>query len=195
MKRFTLFFLFAALITAAAYSQYNDDDYEDTPIFQIDDYNMNEKGDQQIRVALEGDFALSPRNLGWGGNASLGYNRFLSPLFSVGANVDFNYYKTKGSNIFYNVPFLAKGTLHLNLGRFEFPLSIAAGFSMQSYLSKFYFGPFIKPEIGAFYRYSPDWSLGITVGASVMPQIYVSNSSQNRTATALDAGLSVRYHF
>ena len=155
---------------------------------------INQKGDQTINIGLAADYALTPRKLGWGGSATLGYNRNLSSVFAVGASMDFNHFRTTGSNIYYMVPIMAKGIFQIAFGRFEIPLSISVGGALESYLDKIYFGPIAKPEIGLFYRYSADWSLGITAGATVTPQIY-KDKSQNRTGSAAYAGLTLRYHF
>ena len=155
---------------------------------------INQKGDQTINIGLAADYALNPRKLGWGGSATLGYNRNLSSTLAVGASMDFNYFRTTGSNIYYMVPIMAKGIFQISFGRFEIPISVSVGGALESYLDKVYFGPIAKPEIGLFYRYSADWSLGITAGATVTPQIY-KDTSQNRTGTAAYAGLTLRYHF
>lgn len=203
MKRSALLIL-CMIFSVCAFAQtfnFDYDDYEsesesdDDFIFADLDYSLNSKGDQQIRIAGEGAFALRPKNLSWGGTASLGYQRFLNETFTVGADVNFSYFKTKGGNIFYLVPFMARTTLQSTIGKFEFPISLSAGLALQSYLTMFYLGPVIKPEIGAYYRYSPDWSLGLTIGTTIIPQIYFNNRSQNKTSTVIDAGLSVRYHF
>ena len=155
---------------------------------------INQKGDQTINIGLAADYALNPRKLGWGGSASLGYNRNLSSVFAIGATMNFNYFRTTGSNIYYMVPLMAKGSFQIAFGRFEIPISVSVGGALESYLDKVYFGPIAQPEIGLFYRYSADWSLGITAGATVTPQIY-KDKTQNRTGSAAYAGLTLRYHF
>ena len=160
----------------------------------LTEVEINQKGDQTINIGLAADYALNPRKLGWGGSATLGYNRNLSSTLAVGASMDFNYFRTTGSNIYYMVPIMAKGIFQIAFGRFEIPISVSVGGALESYLDKVYFGPIATPEIGLFYRYSADWSLGITAGATVTPQIY-KDTSQNRTGTAAYAGLTLRYHF
>ena len=161
----------------------------------VTDFELNSYGDQNIQIALAGNYALAPYNLFWGGNISLGYNFFIDSLFSIGGNVNFNYHKTRGNNVFYNVPFMAKGTINLAVGRYEIPISLSAGFALQSYLTRFYFGPIAKPEIGFFYRTNSDWSVGVTLGAYMIPQYYIGHSENNRFGTTVEAGLSIRYHF
>lgn len=155
---------------------------------------INQKGDQTINIGLAGNYALQPRKLGWGGSATLGYNRNISSTIAFGASMDFDYFRTMGSNIYYMVPIMAKGIFQIAFGRFEIPVSISVGGALESYLDKIYFGPIAKPEIGLFYRYSADWSLGITAGATITPQIY-QDTTQNRTGYAAYAGLTLRYHF
>lgn len=189
MKKVVLFciLIFGALL---CYAQ-----EEGEITFDSVEYNMNIRGDQVFRVALEGAGAWRPRNLGFGGNVALGYHYFLDSFFSVGGDVNFLYHRTYGSNVFYCVPVMARGSFQANIGRFEFPISLSAGVALQSYLNQFYFGPVVKPEVGAFYRYSADWSIGVTVGTTFLPQIYLRDRTQSRTATVIDAGLSIKYHF
>lgn len=171
-----------------------DNDYKE-PDFSVGAYQINTYGDQSIQVGLAGNYALSPRNLNWGGNISIGYNFFIDSLFSIGGNINFNYHQTRGSNVFYNVPLMAKGTLNLSIGRYEIPISFSAGIALQSYLTRFYFGPIAKPEIGLFYRTHSEWSVGVTLGTYLIPQYYIGHRENNRFGTTVEAGLSIRYHF
>ena len=161
----------------------------------VTDFALNSYGDQNIHVGLAGNYALSPSNMTWGGNISLGYNFFIDSLFSIGGNINFNYHRTKGSNVYYNVPFMAKGAINIAVGRYEIPISLSAGFALQSYLTRFYLGPITKPEIGFFYRTNSDWSIGVTLGAYLIPQYYIGHPENNRFGTIVEAGLSIRYHF
>ncbi len=173
----------------------SEEETKESPTFNVGDFELNSYGDQSIRIGLSGNYALSPHNLGWGGNFTLGYNFFIDSLFSVGGSVNFNYHRTRGSNVFYNVPIMAKGTLNISVGRYEIPISFSAGFALQSYLTRFYLGPIAKPEIGLFYRTNSDWSIGVTLGTYLIPQYYINNSANNRFGTTVEAGLSVKYHF
>ena len=172
-----------------------DEDEKKATGLTVNDFELNTYGDQSINVGLAGNYALSPYNLYWGGNISLGYNFFIDSLFSIGGNVNFNYHRTRGSNVFYNVPMMAKGTINLAVGRYEIPISFSAGFALQSYLTRFYLGPIAKPEIGFFYRTNSEWSVGVTLGAYLMPQYYISHPENNRFGSTVEAGLSIRYHF
>ncbi len=201
MKRIllTCIILLASLAAASAQTISPWDDWdneeENVPRYTIDDYAVNNKGDQLIHLSVEGFGGLMPRNLKYGGGFSLGYNVFQSAGFSFGATFDPHYGKTHGSNVFYFVPVMAKGTFYMTVGRFEIPVSISAGAAMQSYLSQFYFGPSLKPEIGVYYRQSADWSVGLTVGATVLPQIYFGKNAESMVGSTVNAGLSIRYHF
>lgn len=191
----SLLFSFSLFAQTTYDEDYYSEDYDDSFVYETSDYGMTSVGDQHLKIGLQADFGVAPRNLGWGGTADLNYTNFLSDVLSIGGGVNFLYMRTKGSNIFYCVPFMGTASIQTTFGRWEIPLSISAGFALQSYLNKFYLGPVIKPEIGTFYRYSSDWSIGVTVGATVMPQFYFTKVSENRIGTVINAGLSVRYHF
>ncbi len=157
-------------------------------------YKMNRRGDQFIKISLSLDIPLGMKGLNLGGSGTIGYSYFLFDNFSVGGEANFSYMTTIGSNVFYYVPLIARATYQFTAGRFEIPLSVGVGITFQSYLNRNYYGLIIKPEVGGYFRYSPDWSFGLAVALNVLPQWY-SNKSYNRVGNILDVSASVRYHF
>ncbi|MFI3258442.1 MAG: hypothetical protein R3Y36_09115 [Spirochaetales bacterium] len=171
----------------------------ETPVIQTEQetitYKMNQKGDQFIALKLDVNIPYRPfENLKVGGSGSLGYHHFLTSEFTIGGNVSFAYTTTIGSNVFYFVPFMFTASYQFTAGKFEIPISLEIGGALQNYLDRTYFGLAVRPEIAAYYRYSPDWSFGIQTGVYILPQWY-SNSEYNYTGIIQDVGLSVRYHF
>lgn len=157
-------------------------------------YKMNQKGDQFIKIGLMVNIPLNPptTQLKVGGSGTLGYMRFLNSSFAVGGDASFAYMTTIGENVFTCIPLMAKVMYQFTAHKFEFPITLGIGGAFQHYIGESYFGLIIKPELGAFFRYSPDWSFGINVGWSLMPQ-WTKDSSY--FGVIMDAGITARYHF
>ncbi|HZK20434.1 MAG TPA: hypothetical protein VFC68_06905 [Treponemataceae bacterium] len=197
MKRIFLFLCTALLLCTPFFAQ--DIDGPDTTTQGIDDtyvYKINQIGDQFIELGITIDVPIRPSasQLKTGGAGTIGYQRFIADSLAIGGNVSFAYSKTIGRNIFYFVPMMAKISYQFSTGKFEFPISLNIGGSFENYIGRSYFGLTIKPEIGAYWRYSSDWSFGLHSGVYIMPQWY-KDSSDNYTGIITDIGLSVRYHF
>lgn len=157
-------------------------------------YKMNQKGDQFIKIGLMVNIPLNPptSQLKLGGAGTLGYMRFLNNNLAIGGDASFSYMTTVGKNVFTCIPLMAKVMYQFTAQKFEFPISFGIGGAFQNYIGESYFGLIIKPEVGAFFRYSPDWSFGINVGWNLMPQ-WTKDSSY--FGVIMDAGLTARYHF
>ena len=88
---------------------------------------------------------------------------------------------------------MAKALVQYTIGKFEIPFILGFGGAIERHNSNSYFGMIIKPEIGLFYRFNADWSIGGTFGTSILPQWY-KNPEYNYTGYIMNAGVSVRYH-
>lgn len=157
-------------------------------------YKMNQKGDQFIKIGLMVNIPLHPSTtqLKVGGSGTLGYMRFLNSNLAVGGDASFAYMTTIGDNVFTCIPLMAKVMYQFTFHKFEFPITLGIGGAFQNYIGESYFGLIIKPELGAFFRYSPDWSFGVNVGWNMMPQ-WTKDSSY--FGVIMDIGATVRYHF
>ena len=161
------------------------------------EYKMNGAGDQYISISLMGMFPLNFNGkLYTGGAAQLGYHRFLNSWFAVGGDIMFGYNPTLGSNILTYVPMTIAFTFQPTVWKLEFPITIGIGTAFESYLNNKYFPAFIfKPEIGAFYRLSESWSLGVESTFVYMPQWYFSHPEYNDYGLFMSAQICARYHF
>lgn len=157
-------------------------------------YKMNQKGDQFIKIGLMVDIPLHPatRQLKVGGSGTLGYMRFLNSNFALGGDASFAYMTTLGKNIFTCIPLMVKAMYQFSFHKFEFPITLGIGGAFENYIDETYFGLIIKPEVGTFYRHSPDWSFGVNVSWNLMPQ-WTKESSY--FGVIMDAGITARYHF
>lgn len=184
MKRLILFMLCFTLCISA-FAQEIDSDYV---------FRASQAGDQYAKINLALNLPNRPEQLNVGGSGTLGYHVFVTDNFNLGGDVGFNYLKTVGDNVFYFIPILFKAGYQFNTGKFEIPLYLGIGGSIQNYIDRTYFGLTLKPEVGIYYRTSSDFSFGILAGVYVMPQWY-KNTSHNYTGVITDLSLSVRYHF
>jgi hypothetical protein len=71
---------------------------------------------------------------------------------------------------------------------------LSVGGAFQTYNGANYFGPFLHPETGLYWKQSPEWSYGIDIGVSIIPQNY-KNDDYDRTGLIMDTLIGVRYHF
>ncbi|MBQ6781043.1 MAG: hypothetical protein IJP62_07385 [Treponema sp.] len=203
MKR--LFAVLCALIFASSLVFAQGDDINENEEENANfSFKMNQPGDQYIAIGLMVTF---PLNFGgsWplyrngqlitGGAGSLGYHRFLTSWFAVGADVSFGYHPTLGSNIFTYIPIIINATFQPTFKNFEFPVTVGIGGAVENYLSRTYFPGFIfKAAAGVFYRATPSWSFGVQNEFMVMPQWY-SDSQYNDCGFFDSIELCARYHF
>ena len=156
-------------------------------------FKLNQPGDWFVKVGVNGAFPIQPATMNFGLDLNLGFYYFFAPFFAFGGDVSFDYTPTVGEKVFYCIPFMAKAVFQYTIGNFEIPLFLGFGGAIERHNSNTYFGMIIKPEIGVFYRFNPDWSLGGTCGVSILPQWY-KNPEYNYTGYIMNAGVSVRYH-
>ena len=166
-------------------------------------YEAIRKGDQFIRMGLGASFSLfnmtpdgieTKTNMKSGGTGTIGYSRFLNSRIALGGDIAFSFNPTLGSNLYFYLPMTFKATYAFVFDRIHVPVSLGAGFAFQTYNTTNYFGPIVKPEVGAYFQYSPDWSVGVSLGWNIIPQWY-EDGENNRTGNILDAVIGMRYHF
>jgi hypothetical protein len=213
MKRFLA--LFCALFMISSFAFADDDDadiYDDidqgeeegSDITIKTSSNINEPGDQYIKIGLMvtcplnfgGDFPLYKKGkLATGGAGMIGYHRFITSWWAVGANIYFGYHPTLGENIFTYIPFVLDTTIQPTFKKLEFPITFGIGAAMENYLSRTYFpGLIVRGAAGVFYRVTPSWSFGIEGDCMYMPQWY-SDSKYNDYGVFGSMLITARYHF
>ena len=179
-----------------------DDSTEDITLKPTE--NLNEPGDQFIKISLMATFPLNfggsfplyrEGKLSIGGAGSLGYHRFITSWWAAGVDVYFGYHPTIGENIFTYIPLVINTTIQPTFKKFEFPITVGIGAAMENYLSRTYFpGLVLRGAVGAFFRATPSWSFGLEGDYMYMPQWY-EDSSKNDYGLFASLVLSARYHF
>lgn len=196
MKRFLSICLLGFFCFGLAFAQTEsevqpetEDDYEYV-------YKTNQGGDSFIKMGLSVNLPLNPpaTKLKVGGAGTLGFYRFLNSWFALGGDFSFVYSETVGSNVYYFIPLMFRTVFQLTLDKFEIPLMVGIGGSFQNYVDRMYFGLTINPEIGCFYRFRPDWSIGGMVGAYLLPQ-WFEETKYNFFGVITTFSVSFRYHF
>ena len=197
MKRNIIFIAFLfAIFSVSLFAQ---DAIKENPVIEVEDteptYKMNQAGEQYLGVKLDLNIPYRPlTKLKLGGSGSLGYHYYIFDNVTIGGNISFAYSTTIGNNVFYFVPFMFSVGYDFSVGNLEIPLNLEIGAAMQNYKDRTYFGLAVRPEVGFFYRYNHDWSIGVQTGLYILPQWY-KNSEYNYTGLIHDVGLSARYHF
>ncbi|WP_407400690.1 TP0733 family outer membrane beta-barrel protein [Treponema sp.] len=188
----------------------SDDEYEEgddgSDIFF--DYGMHLPGDQYIRLSLGSSYPLNfpdassvlhgESQLKIGGQGSIGYHSFITSQIALGVDLGFGFNVTIGSHSFNTVPIVITGTYEPSLGKFSFPLTMGIGFAWESYNGKNYFpGLVLKPQVGAHYRISENWSVGLDTAYMFLPQFNSLHHSgeENKYGHFWLVDLCARYMF
>jgi hypothetical protein len=163
--------------------------------------NIYSRGDQLFTINLGLVFPLFfvrqdsgkiANKLGMGGMGLLGWGYFMGPHVFLGLELSGMFAGTVGENNFFMVPFGVKAGYQFILGRFEFPVSVLMGAAGQKRLQDSYMGFFLKPSLGIYFRWKPEWSFGILTEFWWVPQL---TSKANIHGFFMDAVIGVRYHF
>ncbi len=200
MKRTIFTLLLGAIALTAISAQTAPDTTQPSSVL---DYEPIRKGDQVIRITLGTTlplFNLTPdgvetqTNLSPGGSGNIGFSRFVTNRIAMGGEIAFAFNTTIGGNLYFYLPITYNIGYEFVFNRIHVPVSLAIGGLFQTYAITNYFGLIVRPEIGAYWQYSPAWSFGAQAGWNVIPQWY-ANGSNNRTGNILGLSAGFRYHF
>jgi len=169
------------------------------------------KGDQLVTVSLgaafpvlflnsSGDVIKDPKfTPPVGGILSIAYTYFLGANLFVGGEVGFLTAFTLSKNAVFIIPIGVRAGWQFVFRRFEFPVYLAIGAAPQKYLDFGYFGMYLKGVAAGFFRYNPNWSFGLSVDWTWLPQWPKENEkrvpSKDINGNFLGVSLSARYHF
>jgi hypothetical protein len=204
MQRATaLFFILFFGLSVLLFAQ---DDSEPSVEPDWDDYKneLYTKGDQTFSISLGVGFPIAFINNGEvidhnitppiGGTGALSYIYYLNSRFFAGGEVSLLFLPTTGGNtVFITSPGARIGTQFI-LGRFEFPISLALGATIQTYLDFGYFGFFMKGGVCAYFRATRDWSFGLASNFCWYPQ-WTNEPAKNVDGLFVDLSIIARYHF
>ncbi|GMO32058.1 MAG: hypothetical protein Ta2B_12980 [Termitinemataceae bacterium] len=197
------------LVCFPLFSQNDEDDNEDTdksPIisqWSNSDLSLYTKGDQLFWINLgllfplfitDNDGGFIDNNIKLGGIGSLKYSYFLTSHIFIGGELQGSFSPTL-ANLYYVIPISFHGGFQFVVSRFEFPFSLSVGGASQIYANtNTLYGLFLKATASAFFRLSPDWSLGLNGAWWMLPQ-FTNTPEYDATGNFFELTLSARYHF
>ncbi len=159
------------------------------------DYRVLRQGDGYLNLNLALSLPILPSpQLKVGGAVAISYTYMLFDKLSFGGEACFSYNSTIGNNVLYFIPLLATVGYHPTFGNFEVSASLSLGGAFENYLDRSYFGLVVKPEVGVYYKFFSDWSIGLTAGLFILPQWY-KDTSKNYTGLITDIRLGAKYIF
>lgn len=216
LRAAALFLALGAALAAPLAAQDEDEDEEQEPSAPIDSrwdgsaLEVFAKGDAVFNINLGVMFpvafsvgSVSQYDPPIGGTGALSGSYFLSSRVFVGGGVQGMFTPTIGEHMLYIVPMGAHIGYMWTAGRFEFPLSLMAGWAWQMYLDHLYFGFFAKPQVSAMFRAFSDWSFGLTAAWWFVPQWGTRKTDdtgetvkgRDGAGNFLELTLTAQYHF
>ena len=202
MKRFLPAALLAMLIATPVFAQTEDSPETDSQIEYK--WELNQKGDQYLKLALGPSFPLNFGNifksgssqLVLGGAGSLGYHYFFAKDMAVGIDATFGFNTSIGGHVFNFIPIVAKFTWQPSVGKFEFPLTAGIGFAWHTYIGYTYWPALVfNAEAGVLYRLSANWAVGGEAIYLCMPEFDYKDMSKSVWGQFLNVNVTARYYF
>jgi|GEM_PF-268507 len=134
-------------------------------------------------------------NLKLGGNFGFQYQYFLSPGFSVGGDLAASYNATIGGLSLFILPLCASASYWWTKLPFEFTVFGEAGVYMMRENHEGIIDPMAKAGVGAYWRLSSGWSVGLKPTFWLIPEIHYGNyKSLTQTGGFIETSLSAVYH-
>lgn len=192
---------FALFFMGANFFSQDNSENEDGPDVYDEEldfvYQQNAAGDQFINIRIMPNIPLNFNDkIKVGGQITVGYSRFLTSWFALGAELAFGYNPTIGSNILTYIPISVGATFLPTAKKFEFPITVNVGMAVENYLSNTYFpGLVLRAGAGAYYRINESWSAGIEGFFTYMPQWYFKHPEKNDFLNIASVSAGVKYHF
>jgi len=166
--------------------------------------DLYSRGDQTLSIGLGVGFPIVFLNQGEaiehkitpaiGGTGHINYTYYFNPRFFLGGELGLLFLPTIGGNTVFITFFGPRVGTQFVLERFEFPISVALGGTIQTYLDYGYFGYFMKAGGGAYFRITHQWSFGITTNLCWFPQ-WTKDRAKSIDALFIDLSIVGRYHF
>ncbi|MBR4179167.1 MAG: hypothetical protein IKR45_00560 [Treponema sp.] len=198
MKRLFSILIILLTFTTLIFAQESDEPATDEDGFpDVYVYDSNGAGDQFLKLALGAIIPLNfQHQLKTGGEATIGYYRFLTKNFALGGEFSATYNQSIGEKILVMIPITFGIMYQPYIGKFEFPLFAQVGLATQTWQNMEIFPTLAtKLSAGAFYRISDSISLGLSTDFVWIPQWFPKDPSKNFNGLFETANISLRYHF
>ncbi len=168
-------------------------------------YELYTKGDQTFSISFGVGFPLGFINQGEkidlhitppiGGTGALTYAYYINSRLFSGIEVSLLFLPTIAENTVYITSLGGRLGTQFILGKFEFPISMALGMTIQSFLDFNYFGYYMKAGGCALFRATHEWSFGLSSNFCWYPQWIKEEPQKNVDGLFVDLSLVARYHF
>jgi len=203
-KASVLFLILFIALSGQLFAQDNSDpDVE--PDWDDFKYELYSRGDQTFSISLGVGFPIVFINQGKkfekhnieppvGGTGALTYIYYINSVFFTGGEVSLLFLPTIAENTVFITSFGARFGTQFIADRFEFPISMALGMTLQTYLDLGYFGYYMKAGASALFRATHDWSFGLATNFCWFPQ-WTEDPAKNVDGLFIDLSLVARYHF
>lgn len=201
MKRFLSILLILCTFSIPFFADESADEYDDGYV-----YERNGAGDQILKFSFAGTYPLGffktnpqtgelQNQLYFGASFDVGYYRFITNWFAVGADASFTSNWSIGEKLLCTIPVTPGVLFHPTLGNFEFPIYLNAGLGFETWANYKYFPSFAgKASAGCYYRFTDSWSAGIAASGIVIPMIY-KDKSLNHVGYFASVSVGGRFHF
>lgn len=171
----------------------------DWSAFDVPSYQL---GDQMIGLGFGlifptlfvGNDGNLENKVNMGGVLYFSYDFFFHPNMAAGIEANFSFSSTIRENMLFQVPFGLRFTYQFAFHPIEIPISVTVGAAPHQYQDDNYFGLFVKPSLGVFWRMNADWSFGLNGTWWWMPE-WTSNPAETVYGNFATLTLSARHHF
>ncbi len=196
MKRFFSFIFIILAFSSFIFAQDNPERDEDGFLDEVYVYDSNGAGDQFLKINLGALFPLNFKHqLQTGGEATIGYYKFLTKNLAVGGEFSATYGVSIGEKVLVMIPITFGVMFQPYIGKFEFPMFAEIGIANQTWQNLEIFPTMAaKLSAGAYYRISDSVSLGFSTDFLWIPQ-WFKDSSKNYNGLFETAAIGLRYHF
>ena len=197
MKRFISILIILLTFSNLFFAQTTDDAEIEDDLPEVFVYDANGAGDQFLKISLGAIFPLNFKHqLLVGGEASIGYYKFLSKYFALGGEFSATYNQSIGEKILVMIPVTFGVMYQPYVGNFEFPIFAQIGLATQTWQNMEFFPTFAtKVSAGAFYRFTDSISVGFNTDFVWIPQWYFKDMSKSKNGLFQTANICLRYHF
>jgi len=173
-------------------------------IAEAEAVNPFEKGSQTIGLSADfqvplftfgGDASTTKTNLKLGGTFSFQYQNFVARGLAIGGTVSGAFNGSIAGRSLFIAPLSFRTAYWWALVPFEFCVGAEAGLYLLRFDGNGTFGPFAKAGGAAYWKASPQWSLGLEAYYWLVPEIHTGDyASLTRVGNFLQTGISAVYH-
>jgi hypothetical protein len=205
MQKASILFLILFITFSGLLFAQDNNEPEVEPDWNDYKYDLYSKGDQTFSISFGVGFPIAFINQGEkvekhnieppiGGTGTLSYVSYLSSRFFSGAELSLLFLPTVAENTVFITSLGARFGTQFIWNRFEFPVFVSLGMTLQTYLDFNYFGYYMKAGGCALFRATNEWSFGLMSNLCWFPQ-WTKDKAKNVDGIFVDLSLIARYHF